>query len=190
MCDSKNFYVWLLQVFALLGLLAFLLWLTLRPKNPTYTIVDFSAPTSNQSNNTSSENGAISYVLEIQNPNKDSGIYYNDILLTFYYGQDSVGEKTIPSFYQGKHKTRQLSDHFDANARVWKALRSTILNATAELKVGLVTKIRYKMWGRKSKRHGMNLQGQIRIGSDGKISGKNKKIKLKHTSKRWRSRYA
>ncbi|KAK4858094.1 hypothetical protein QYF36_010968 [Acer negundo] len=57
------------------------------------------------------------------------------------------------------------------DGRVWKALRNAILNATAEVKVGVVTGMRYKTWGIKSKHHGMHLQGTGKIGKDGKLLG-------------------
>uniref|UniRef100_A0A5B7BV76 Uncharacterized protein n=1 Tax=Davidia involucrata TaxID=16924 RepID=A0A5B7BV76_DAVIN len=190
MCQPKSFTVWVLQVIALLGLLALCLWLSLRPKKPTYTITEFSVPVSNNGNSTSmadqgGQSGTLSYTLEIKNGNKDSSIYHENILLTFYYNQDSAGENTISGFHLGKDKTTQIMDHVDINARVWRPLLIAIANKTAEVRVDLVSSIQYRTWGRKSKHHGMNLQGRVKIGSDGKISGKKKKIKLGRASKKW-----
>lgn len=191
MFECRSFYLWLFQVLGLLGLLAFFLWLGFRPESPRYTIVDFSIPSSNYSNATSlvdqgSQDGAALFNLEIDNPNQDSGIYHDDIFMTFHYGQDIVGQKTVTSFYQGKDETRQIADRIDGNGQVWKALFAAIRNATAQMDVHLATSIRYRTFGHKSKRHRMNLQGQIRIGSDGKILGKKKKVKLTRASKKWK----
>lgn len=184
MCDSENkhFYLCVLEILALLGLLALVLWLSLRPKSPCYTIVDITIPKYDLENG--GQNGTIVYVLEIQNSNKDSSIYYDNSLLTFYYGQDKVAEKTIPPFHQGRGKTRSEIENMDVNPQVWRAVRNSILNATAELKVTLLTRIRYKTWGIRSKHHGLDLQGALPIGKDGKLSGKKKKIKLSHASKK------
>ncbi|XVE51167.1 hypothetical protein DITRI_Ditri02bG0017700 [Diplodiscus trichospermus] len=182
MCVTKSFYLWLLQVVGLLGLLALSLWLALRPRSPNYTIVNFSVPAVNDSN--VSDHGIIQYELVIENPNKDSGIYYDDIFLIFYHGPDAVGNNTIPSFYQGRDKSRQVLDHLDVETRIWRALRNEILNATAELRVDLSTKVKYKTWGIKSKHHGINREGKIPIGKDGKIANKKKKVKLRHASKK------
>lgn len=186
MCETKNLYLWLLQVAALLGILALCLWLILRPRPPKYTIVDFSIPQSSLVNE--GQNGTILYHIEIENPNTDSSLYYDDILLTFYFGQDTVGEKRIPAFHQGKGKTRHVVDFVNANPRVWKSFVNALTsNAKTELKVGLLSRIRYKTWGKKSKHHKLDLQGLVPVGKDGKISGKKKKIKLRHsTSKKWR----
>ncbi|XP_057963258.1 protein NDR1-like [Malania oleifera] len=189
MCELKSFHLWLLQVLALLGILAFLLWFIMRPKNPTYTVVDFTIPTSNTTIvsviDQGNQNSIISYSLDIENPNKDASIYYDDIILTFLFGQDTVGERTIPSFHQGKGSTHHHVDGFNTNPRVWKALLNAVSNATAELKVGLVTKFRYRMLGHKSKHHEVNVQAPLPIGPDGKISGKKK---LGKHSKKWRTR--
>ncbi|MBA0811866.1 hypothetical protein Gohar_025880, partial [Gossypium harknessii] len=70
MCETKSFYLWLLQVIGLLGILALCLWLAMRPKIPNYTIVNFSIPGANTSNE--SDHGSIQYELDIENPNQDS----------------------------------------------------------------------------------------------------------------------
>ncbi|XP_050367412.1 protein NDR1-like [Argentina anserina] len=182
--ENKHFYLCILEILAVLGLLALVLWLSLRPKSPTYTIVDITIPNYGLENGT--QNGSIAYILEIGNSNKDSRIYYDTSYLTFYYGQDKVAETTIAPFHQGRHKTRSQLGDIDANPQVWRAVRNSILNATAELKVTLLTKIRYKTWGIKSKQHGQDLQGSIPVGKDGKLSGKKKKIKLSHGSRKLR----
>ncbi|XVF87668.1 hypothetical protein PTKIN_Ptkin18bG0139000 [Pterospermum kingtungense] len=188
MCEgyTKSFYLWLLQIVGLLGLLALCLWLALRPRSPNYTIMNFSVPAINDSN--AADHGVIQYELGIENPNKDSGIYYDDIFLIFYHGVDAVGNNTIPSFYQGRDRNRQVLDHIEVETRLWTALRNAILNATAELRVDLSTKVKYKTWGIKSKHHGVQREGKIPIGKDGKISNKKKKVKLRRASKKWKLR--
>ncbi|MBA0839632.1 hypothetical protein Goarm_005338, partial [Gossypium armourianum] len=51
-----------------------------------------------------------------------------------------VGNNTIPSFTEGKNRSHQVLNHFDVDNPFWAALRSAILNATAELRVDLSTK--------------------------------------------------
>lgn len=167
MSHTKSFTLWLLQIVVALGLLIFCLWLLLQPKQPTYTIIRFSVPTTDNRNTTcvvnphGGENGTISFGLQIQNTIPHSLIYYGDTLLKFYYERDIVGKKTIPSFYQRSGRTNQIFDHVNAKAEVWKKLVGAISNATAEL---------------------------IQVGTDGKISGKKKKIRLHQTLKKWRVR--
>ncbi|XP_028767800.1 NDR1/HIN1-like protein 2 [Neltuma alba] len=178
MCEPKNFYVWLLEFIGLLGLLAFILWLALRPKPPSYSIDFVSIPQS------SDQNGTIIYNLEIENPNKESSISYDDITVSFLYGQDQVAQSTIGSFRQRAGKSNSMFQSTNANGRALKPLVNAISNATAELKAALKTRFRYKTWGIKSKFHGVNLQGTLPIGPGGKLSGKKKKYPIKSPSKK------
>ncbi|KAB2007266.1 hypothetical protein ES319_D10G017000v1 [Gossypium barbadense] len=185
MCETKNLCLWLVQLVYILGLLGFCLWLAVHPRSPDYTIIKFSVPLTNHNNGSS--HGRIEYELDIKNPNRDSCILYDDTFLTFYYGEDKVGNKTIPCFYQGKNREKseihRLSDQMDVETRLWTDLRKAIMNASAELRVDLSTKIVYYTWGIKSKQHGINREGKIRIGKDGMLLN-NKEVKLRHASKK------
>ncbi|KAJ0081634.1 hypothetical protein Patl1_11026 [Pistacia atlantica] len=190
MCETKNFYLWLLQIVSLLGLLVLCLWLGLRPQNPTVAVVEISVPPIDNSSSPAADgkqNGSLAYNLEIKNPNKDSIIWFDVISLRFFHGQDTAATDRISSFKLRKDATQYRANHLDVDGRVWKALRNALSNATAELKVEFLTGIRFKTIGIKSKHHkNHKLEGKVKLGKDGKISGKKKKIKLKHSSKKWR----
>ncbi|KAI6703994.1 hypothetical protein NL676_013130 [Syzygium grande] len=182
--DARSFYVWLLQIFSLLAILAFCIWLSLRPSHPSFTVVNLSVPTSNNIQNGST---SLTYELDIQNPNKDSGVYYDDILMSFFFRKDAIANDVITSFFQGKDNTlRVRHDAVAKDMRIWSDVGRAVTNATAKLKVSLATRVRYKTWGKKSKHHGLNFEGVVPLGSDGKISGKKKKkkIKLHHASRK------
>ncbi|KAJ1384390.1 Late embryogenesis abundant protein [Sesbania bispinosa] len=183
MCEGKSFYVWLMGLIGLIGLLVLCLWLSLLPKSPSYSILFISIETPSCQNDTNK----IFYSLEIENPNKDSGIYYDDIILSFLDGQqeddDKVGETTIGKFHQGVGKTRIVSDTVNFKPGALKPLLNSMSNATAELKVALMTRFRYKTWGIKSKFHGLHLKGNLPIDSDGKLSRKKNKYPLSHSYK-------
>ncbi|WCJ20308.1 NDR1/HIN1-like 3 [Euphorbia peplus] len=195
MCKGAvDFYLWLLKLVALLGILALCLWLSLRPKSPTFTIVeltltpsDKNSSTGNNVNNT--QDGTISYTLEVSNPSKDSTVYYDEILLVFYFGQDSVGNNKIPAFEQGKGDKIQKSNHVDAHdKKVRQAISDGISKGKLDLMVDLATTIKYKTWGVKSRHHDVKLEAEIPVGSDGKILGKKKKIQLHGPSKKLKLR--
>ncbi|CAK8544388.1 unnamed protein product [Lathyrus sativus] len=178
--DGRGFYIWLLQFICLLGLLVLGLWLSLRPNNPSFSITLVSIDC------LSDQNDTIFYTLEIDNPNKDSSIYYDDIILSFLFGQpeDKVGETTIGSFHQGTNKNRIVSGVITGKPGPFKPLFKAISNATAELKASLMTRYRCKTWGIKSKFHKLHLNGILPIDSDGKLSRKKKKYPLSRNSKK------
>ncbi|KAJ4703206.1 protein NDR1-like [Melia azedarach] len=189
MCQKKSIYLWVLEIVGLLGLLALILWLSLRPKSPTVTVVDLSVPPIDNSSSSAAddddENDGLSYTIEIDNPNRDSTIYFDDILLMFFFGQDTAATDRISAFKLDKVSKNR--NRVKADARLWKALRSAISkNSTAPVKVDFSTRYRIKTMGLKSKRHEIKLQGDVQLGKDGKIFGKKKKIKLKHASKKSR----
>ncbi|GMP72871.1 hypothetical protein CsSME_00030764 [Camellia sinensis var. sinensis] len=184
MGESKTFAMFLLHVSMLWCFLFYLILLSLSPTQPNYTIVSFHISTHpNHINTTTSRvnhgghNVRLSFALEIQNPNQQYGVHHTNTLLKFYYGEYTLGEITVHRFHQKRGRTSQkLIHHVRAHART-KLLKAAMSNSTVELKVSLVTRIRYELWGWTINHHQLTLQGQLPIGSDGKISGK-KKIKL------------
>ncbi|KAH7858651.1 hypothetical protein Vadar_026282 [Vaccinium darrowii] len=183
--ESKTLTKWLLYVATLWGFLIYFIWYCVNPKQPTYTIQEFYFLRPNPGNYTPTSNSTrlFSFKLEIKNPNKQAGIYHDETSLKFGFGKWILGEETIPSFYQKKGgSTRQMEGYVNnANKRLRKKIDRTISNSTVELKVALVTKIRYQTFGWETYHRGVNLDGCIRIGSDGKILGNKKKITLHHT---------
>ncbi|XP_027162915.1 uncharacterized protein LOC113763343 [Coffea eugenioides] len=175
MVEVTSFKLWISQIIILLGLLAFVMWLSIRPKSPDYTITKFSV-----------ENGNIEYALEIQNPNKDSDTFFDDCILTFFNNQDSIASTTIPRFSQDKGETTPKIGVVYVDAKVWKALHDQISNRKAQLQAALASKIRYRTWGIKSRRYGVHLKAQLPIGSDGKIPSK---TKMHNGTKKWRIRF-
>lgn len=174
MVEVTSFRLWISQIVILLGLLAFFIWLGIRPKSPSYTITEFTV-----------QNGSISYALEIENPNKDSGIYFDDINLTFQNYQYIIGSINITHFYQDKGETTPKIGIVEVVRDQRKQLEDQISSRKAQLQVFLVTRIQYRTWGIKSRHHKMQPNGQLPVGTDGKIPGK---TKLRIGWKKWKTR--
>ncbi|PIA31905.1 hypothetical protein AQUCO_04700043v1 [Aquilegia coerulea] len=190
MCETKSFWLWISQVVLISGLLALVLWLSLRPQSPTCIVIDLSIPSlDNQNHNTTSSINSTSQsnvllVLKIKNPNKDYSIYFDDINVKLYHGSDVIGTTTIKAFKQDKKENDNFPQTIDADGPLRNVLTEIVKNGKTELRVGLDTKIRYKIWGRKTKHHGIKLDGRVPIGKDGKFSGKKKGVKLHKPSKK------
>lgn len=181
--ECKTLTKWLLYVATLWGFLIYIIWYCVNPKQHTYTIQEFYFLRPNPGNYTPTSNSTrlFSFILEIKNPNKQTGIYHGKTSLKFGFGKWILGEETIPSFYQKKGgSTRQMEGYVtDADKRLGKKIVRAISNSTVELKVALVTKIRYRTFGWMTNHREVNLDGCIRIGSDGKILSNKKKIMLR-----------
>ncbi|KAL3522055.1 hypothetical protein ACH5RR_014889 [Cinchona calisaya] len=176
MVEVTSFKLWISQVIVLLGLLVFFMWLSIRPKSPRYTITDFSV-----------QKGTIAFALEFENPNKDSGIFFNDIFLTCYNNQDNIGSANISSFSQGKEEITPKIGIIYVDGKLWKALEDQIANRKAQFQAVLATKLRYRTWGIKSRRYKVHLNAQLPVGTDGKIPSK---TRLRNGWKKyWRIRF-
>ncbi|KAK9267192.1 hypothetical protein L1049_009612 [Liquidambar formosana] len=124
------------------------------------------------------QNTSIIFNLEISNPNKGIGVYYDGINLTLYYTDAIVGVKSMPAFYQGHKKTTLHKVLVNASQQFWRGIEG----GTLYLRVYLETAVKYKIFRSKTKHHQIDLEAYVPIGSDGRITGE-KSIKLHHTLK-------
>lgn len=151
---------WCLGFLFSLGLVVLFLWLTLRPATPSLFINDLSL-----------SNTTLAFLLRLKNENKDKGVYYDNITLSFFFPANSprpLGpDVTFPAFYQGHGKKANRNDSLQADRG------SLPPNGTAaEFEVRLATRVRYKIWGFKTTRHGLKLHGKVRVDEQGKKVGK------------------
>ncbi|XP_068644970.1 protein NDR1-like [Aristolochia californica] len=193
MSESRRIYLWLVEVVLLFGLIGTLLWLSLTPKKPTYTLVGLeilALRNRNATHGSSKSSANISLELEIRNPNKKIGIYYEATHVTLFYGDHGVGQIVIGSFYQRGREIRREKQSVKAEKPFWRAVFRAVSNrTTADLRVDVTTFVKYLTLGLKSKRQKMEADGWVPVGSDGMISGKRKRIKLHYGPNKWKSRY-
>lgn len=176
------------------GLTTLFLWLSLRVNSPTCSIENFTVfalnKTANSSiiSNNNNNNHTIRYDLKLNNKdNKDKGIYYDTLNLTFYYklNQTSVllGNATFKNFYQGHGKKTHRIATIDGGKGVkWENDTAT----TASFRVELNTSVRYKILFWKTKRHRLDLSAVLLVDETGSLI-KRKKKGIKFTSKAWNS---
>ncbi|WKA12399.1 hypothetical protein VitviT2T_029784 [Vitis vinifera] len=170
-----------------LGLTALFMWLSLRTSNPTCSIQYFYAPSLNRTLNTT--NSSLYFDLKLDNGNKDKGIYYDPINLTFYYGftpNFSVGNLTVPAFYQGHKKNARRRMLVQTPSVPWPEART---NGTVWFRMDLQTKVRFKILFWNTKREKISVSAPVEVNAtDGKKIHK-KGIKLKSGApERWRNR--
>ncbi|XP_077242180.1 protein NDR1-like [Tasmannia lanceolata] len=167
-----------------LGLTALFLWLSLRPSEPTLSIENFYVPALNKTasvNQTPTippQNTTIAFDLKLKNNNKQEGVYYDALNITIYYGQNrtSIGNVSIPGFYQGFQKTAHRNEEA-VKADGESFWRVVLKDSGPVFRVGLETKVRYKIYYQKTKRHGLKLGGEVRVDEQGRKEEK-KGVKL------------
>ncbi|KMT04019.1 hypothetical protein BVRB_8g187220 [Beta vulgaris subsp. vulgaris] len=176
MTVPRKFIYWVLLIFLFLGILAIVLWLDLRHQPPSFTIVNFSAPLSNGS----PQRHNLYVTLNIENPSDVYSIIYDYAVLTVNYSQRTIGQTDLGISHQSKGKEISASCQVQADVQQWEGLAEVISKSSGEamLKVEVKTGIRYHNMGHSSKQYNLTFQGQFKIGPDGKILGKKKKVKL------------
>ncbi|CAL9200335.1 unnamed protein product [Musa hybrid cultivar] len=180
MPDTDRFYCWLLQVFVLFGLVVFFIWLSLRISDPSYTIVEVTIL---QPNNGTADS-TVFFGIEIANRNRAGGVYYSDTNVSLNVMDASVGSTTIHPFYQGHGKTAQVR----GGASCGRWVSDAISSGATQLRFELMAAAKYKMWFWRSRLHRMSMQGSVHVGKDGKLSRTNKRVRMRRSQKKRRSR--
>lgn len=91
----------------LLVISTLIFWLAVHPRAPKFDVENVHI--SGLDNTSSSVNTNITYEIMARNPNKRIGIYYDDINLNVEANGMTIGEGSIPSFYQGHKNTTYLN---------------------------------------------------------------------------------
>ncbi|XP_061975019.1 protein NDR1-like [Populus nigra] len=171
-----------------LGLTSLFMWLSLRTSSPDCLLRKFYIPLNQTSNLTTLE-----FELRFKNTNKDKGVYYDPINVTFFDSPNRshfIGNFTIPKFYQG-HKKKATKNFTIPNIDrkvVVQAIPAGNGSTTTSFRVDLATSVRYKILMFKTKRD------KIRVGLNFDVNGtvikvNPKDLKLKSNANKIRSYY-
>lgn len=106
---------------------------------------------------------------------KDKGVGYDDVRLSFYYGANTsvpIGNYTVPSFYQGHGKDADKLGNVTTHGVPWDAaLRAVSNGSKAVFRMGLDTRVRYKIVFWYTKRHNFIVANTtVEVSNSGKNS--------------------
>lgn len=155
-----------------LGLTSLFMWLSLRADNPKCTIKYFYLPALNKTLNDSKSRN-LTFELKLDNGNKDKGIYYDDINLTFYDNPNMslshpMGNFTIRGFRQGQNKKAKRVETLEVMNTTLVTARD-FANGSAFFRVDMATKLRFRIMFWKTKRHKLTLWTSVEVDSQGAI---------------------
>ncbi|XP_065864581.1 protein NDR1-like [Euphorbia lathyris] len=149
-----------------LGLTALFLWLSLRPSKPKCALIKFNIAALNQSLQPPG-NTTLIFQLRLENTNKDKGVNYDPVNVTFYDSPSknhTVANFIIPKFYQGHKKKASKGGEPNATGLDRSAVLKAISNGSAVFRVDLATSVKYKILFWTTKRY------RIMVGADFNIS--------------------
>ncbi|KAK9064206.1 hypothetical protein SSX86_015586 [Deinandra increscens subsp. villosa] len=162
-----------LSIFFTIGLVTFILWLSLRPHRPRFHIHAFSIPTSPNGISTAQ----LTFNLTARNPNLEIGIYYDTVNLTLYYRDQPIAETPVLfPFYQSPKNTAIIygtlvgSALKIGNAR-WMQILAARKRGAVQFRVDVASSIRFKVSKWDSRRHKMHANCEIGVGSNGMLVG-------------------
>ncbi|XP_037492481.1 protein NDR1 [Jatropha curcas] len=148
-----------------LGLTALFMWLSLRPSKPKCFLQQIYIPTLNQTLNTT-----LFFELKLENTNKDKGVYYDPVNVTFFDSPNRthlIGNFTIPKFYQGHKKKAMKPGQINDTRLDRKAVLRAVSNGLAVFRVDISTSVRYKILAFATKRHRISVGAYVNISDQG-----------------------
>ncbi|XP_015884343.3 NDR1/HIN1-like protein 26 [Ziziphus jujuba] len=158
----------------IIGLITFILWLSLRPHRPRFHIHEFSVPGLSQ--DTGFANAQISFNASARNSNHDIGIYYDAMDGAVYYRDQQIG--SLPGllypFYQDPKNTTLVEGVFSGatltvSSERWMEFQNDRAHGTVVFRLEMTSRIRFKISTWTSKGHRMHANCEVSVGSDGSI---------------------
>lgn len=168
------------------GFAALFLWLALRTSQPTCSIQDLYVPILNKTDHSiGNRNNSIFFDLMLDNGMKEKAVYYDNISLIFFYAPNTsfpIANYTVPGFHQGHGKKAHRKLVVEAHGPSWEAAFKNVSNGTVSVfRVGLSTKVRFKIIFWYTKKHNLVVGAHIEVNESGK-KVKKKGVELKSGS--------
>ncbi|XP_027348165.1 protein NDR1-like [Abrus precatorius] len=143
--ESGNCCTCCLSSLITMAITAIFLWLTFRTNKPKCFIESLYVPSLHHHN----KNDTLVFQLKLQNDNKDKGVKYDTVYLTFGLFLDNtttrpLANATFDAFYQGHGKTaHKWASAVARGGGVNRTAATT--NGTVFLRVDFTTRVKYKM---------------------------------------------
>lgn len=170
---SKIICAIFLGLLAIVGLITFILWLSLRPHRPRFFIHEFTMPGLAQ--NTGFENAQISFNVTARNSNQNIGVYYESMNGSVYYRDQNIGSMPLLSpFYQDPKNTTEVDGvltgaTLTVTSHRWSEFQIDKGDGSVVFRLELTSVIRFKISTWDSKRHRMHANCEVGVGPDGSL---------------------
>ncbi|KAI3892917.1 hypothetical protein MKX03_000270 [Papaver bracteatum] len=148
-----------LALLLFLGIIAFILWLSLRPHRPRFHMRNFSVSGLNQENGL--ENARIAFDVTARNSNQNIGIFYDAMDGTVFCQEKPVGTTPLLfPFYQSPKNTTWI------HGEVGNKFINELGGGKVAFRLELTSTIRFKVSTWDSKRHRMHATCLVEVGQD------------------------
>ncbi|KAK7343562.1 hypothetical protein VNO77_12378 [Canavalia gladiata] len=170
---SKIICATFLGLLAIVGLITFILWLSLRPHRPRFHIHEFNMPGLTQQSGF--ENARITFNVTARNSNQNIGVYYESMDGAVYYRDQKIGSTSLlnPFYQEPKNTTEVDGDLSGATLTVssqhWAEFQSDRADGSVVFRLEVTSVIRFKISTWDSKRHTMHANCDVGVGPDGSL---------------------
>ncbi|EOY28596.1 hypothetical protein QUC31_013128 [Theobroma cacao] len=170
---TKTLCAIFLSLLLCVGIVMFILWLSLRPHRPRFHIMEFTVPGLAQPSGF--ENAQITFNVTARNPNQHIGIYYDSMVGSIYYKDQRIGSTPLlDPFFQEPKTTTIVYRTFDTatltvNSNRWKEFMDDRQQGMVVFRLDITSVIRFKVSTWDSKHHKMHVNCDVAVGPDGMI---------------------
>ncbi|CAN7073735.1 unnamed protein product [Brassica oleracea var. botrytis] len=175
---SKFICAIFLSLLLCLGIVFFILWISLRPHRPRVHIREFSLPGLGKTDGF--ETSHISFKITVHNPNQKVGVYYDSMEGSVYYKEKRVGStKLTHPLYQDPKNTSLVEGDLRGSTMAvnkdrWKEMGRDRNQGKVVFRLDVVSVIGFKVYSWHSKMHRMHANCYIEVGWDGMLLSKTK----------------
>ncbi|KAE8724417.1 hypothetical protein F3Y22_tig00010533pilonHSYRG00339 [Hibiscus syriacus] len=162
-----------LCVVLVVGIVFFILWISLRPHRPRFHMVEFTVPGLTQP--TGFENAEITFNVTVRNSNQHIGIYYDTMVGSVFYRDQRIGSAPLMDpFFQEPKTTTVVDRTFGAatltvNSKRWEEFMNDRQKGMVVFRLDITSVIGFKVSTWRSKHHRMHVNCDVAVGRDGTI---------------------
>jgi len=162
-----------LSLLAIIGLITFIVWLSLRPHRPRFFMREFTL--TGLAQQTGFGNAQIAFKVDARNSNQNIGVYYEAMEGSLYYRNNVIGSMQIPfPSYQGPKNTTKVNGVFNGatltvNSQGWSEIQNDGADGTVMFILELTSVIKFKISSWESQRHRMHATCDAGVGSNGTL---------------------
>ncbi|KAI3466598.1 hypothetical protein Pfo_023261 [Paulownia fortunei] len=170
---SKLICAIFLTLLFLIGIITFILWLSLRPHRPRFHVQEFSIP--GLALESGFPNAQIVYNVTARNTNQNIGVYYDSMQLTVYFQDLRIGGSPLLfPFYQEPKNTTIIAGQLGGasltvTSQQWQQFMADSARGEVVFRLEITSVIRFKISTWDSKRHRMHANCPVGVGPDGLI---------------------
>ncbi|XP_021766643.1 protein NDR1-like [Chenopodium quinoa] len=174
---SKFICTIFLFIFFIAGLIAFIIWLGLRPHRPRFHIQEFSIPALAQAQQSAPpESVAVNFNVTIRNPNHKVTVHYDSIECAVFYKEQQIGGiPLVTSEFDQESKSTVIlqtglgGPTLTAKIQRWAEMQKDLTAGFVPFRLQITSVFKFEIlsWGTKSKTHKMHANCVAQVGPNG-----------------------